>query len=226
MDDICDLLDTYNGRDKIVRLACYSLKLWGSIKKDEGLLRASSKLSATRATMRLFDDLPMLRHTLEYGLGRSEPDKTFSILGVLGNVVDQLFFPIEKICWFGECGVIKLSDKQMFAFDTINTVFWATSLYITLLRCLKQFQITSQQKECITKAMHESELRKQINSKYWLESITILKLCIDITHAVNCLPNGWLWGGKLDGVKVGAIATLSSLIGIAMHFARKKYFKS
>lgn len=124
--------------------------------------------------MRLFDDLPMLKHTLEYGLGKNviehlckycinvlstrisfqklsltftylfliqEPDRVFSFLGVLGNVVDQLFFPIEKVCWFGECGVIKLTDKQMNLFDTINTVFWATSLYITLLRYLTDIKI-------------------------------------------------------------------------------------
>lgn len=47
---------------------------------------------------------------------------------------------------------------------------------------------------------------------------------MDVVHAVNCLPEGWLWGGKIGGVKVGLIATISSLIGIGMHFA-KKYLK-
>lgn len=72
---------------------------------------------------------------------------------------------------------------------------------------------------------NQNELRNKIETKYWFEIITIMKLCIDFTHAVNCLPEGWLWGGKLDGVKVGTIATISSLIGIGMHFARKKFLK-
>lgn len=30
----------------------------------------SSKMSGTRAALRLFDDLPMLKYTLEYGFGK------------------------------------------------------------------------------------------------------------------------------------------------------------
>lgn len=90
LDEICGMLDTYKGRDKvkdfvyllkcinimifqIIRTACYSAKLISGLSNNEAFAKKmavfSSKMSTTRAALRLFDDLPMLKYTLEYGLG-------------------------------------------------------------------------------------------------------------------------------------------------------------
>lgn len=52
--------------------------------------------------------------------------------------------------------------------------------------------------------------------------ISVVRLSLDLTHAVSTLPPGWFWGGKLKTWHVGAIATLSATIGIYQYFAKKK----
>jgi peroxin-11C len=74
LDEICALLDTYKGRDKILRTLCYSTKLIGGVHSNKALaekfLLFSKHMSNTRATLRLLDDLPMLKYNLEYGFGK------------------------------------------------------------------------------------------------------------------------------------------------------------
>lgn len=60
---------------KVMKILCYSAKLASglNVEKNPGLAKRlaiiSSKISGARATLRLIDDIPMLQHTLEYGLG-------------------------------------------------------------------------------------------------------------------------------------------------------------
>lgn len=58
--------------------------------------------------------------------------------------------------------------------------------------------------------------------KQKLEMISIIRLSLDLTHAVSTLPSGWFWGGKLKTWHVGALGTLSAMIGIYQYFAKKK----
>lgn len=44
---------------------------------------------------------------------------------------------------------------------------------------------------------------------------------MDLVHAVNTLPSGFLWASKLKSWQVGLIATLSSVLGLYQVFAKK-----
>lgn len=75
---VVSYLETYRGRDKIVRLLNYGCYLIGGILKrtrgKDGDLRMgkfASELSNLRVMLRLFDDLSMLQYTLTYGNGSS-----------------------------------------------------------------------------------------------------------------------------------------------------------
>lgn len=58
-----------------MKILCYSAKLVAGLNVDRDPVLAkrfaivSSKISGARATLRLIDDIPMLQHTLNYGLG-------------------------------------------------------------------------------------------------------------------------------------------------------------
>lgn len=56
-----------------MRTLCYTCKLIGSLSSNRDarkkFLKFGTIMSKTRATLRLFDDLPMLRVNLDYGLG-------------------------------------------------------------------------------------------------------------------------------------------------------------
>lgn len=73
MDVFTELLESYSGRDSVIRAANY-LSLYLSARtrgtKSLKLKRISEQLSYCRLILRLFDDLPMLRYTVTYGLGK------------------------------------------------------------------------------------------------------------------------------------------------------------
>ncbi|KOB74736.1 Peroxisomal membrane protein 11C [Operophtera brumata] len=188
---------------QVVRLACYAFKLHGCLKGEKSWQAAGSRLSNARMMLRLFDDIPMIRHTYLYGLGRHESSKTAAFLGLLANAVDQAFLPVEKACWLHDVGILKLSPKTA---DTLE-LWWSRD-------CLQN-----------TSENGGAEARRNIDIRLGLQSVVAGKLFLDITHAVSCLPEGWLWGEKIGSTKVAAIATTSSVIGIAMYFARKRLLK-
>lgn len=55
-----------------------------------------------------------------------------------------------------------------------------------------------------------------------LELISVIRLSMDLVHAVSYLPAGYLWGGKLTTKQIGAIGTISALIGIYQIFAKRR----
>lgn len=59
----------------------------------------STKMSQTRANLRLLDDIPMIQYSLDYGWGEKEPDKLMAAIGVMTNVIDHIYYPVDKICW-------------------------------------------------------------------------------------------------------------------------------
>lgn len=73
MDVLNELFNSYSGRDGVIRTVGYlSLYLSGHTGgvKSLKLRKISEELSYCRLILRLFDDLPMLRHTVTYGLGK------------------------------------------------------------------------------------------------------------------------------------------------------------
>jgi len=153
LDEICAVLDTYKGRDKFLRTICYTSKLIGGLTSDPVLAKkwfiVSSKMSGTRAVLRLLDDLPMLKYTLEYGLGKSEPDNFIRTLNVVANGLDQLYYPIEKMSWLYEHNLINGSDGGFW--DTLSSWFWVVSIYLGLMSNLRYVSILEKHKDCIQK---------------------------------------------------------------------------
>lgn len=46
------------------------------------------------------------------------------------------------------------------------------------------------------------------------EILTSIRLTLDLVHAINTLPPGFLWSSKLKTWHVGLIGSLSSALGI------------
>lgn len=78
MEDIVNLLETYRGRDKVIRLCCYgAMLLAGKDGKNSRLLRVSAALSDCRVVLRLFDDIPMLAYSLQYANSAAKVSQDF-----------------------------------------------------------------------------------------------------------------------------------------------------
>ncbi|KAL4714680.1 hypothetical protein ACJJTC_012597 [Scirpophaga incertulas] len=225
IDDICELLNSYNGRDKVLRLACYTFKLYGCLKNRKEWQAAGSRLSTARLMLRLFDDIPMMRHIYNYGFGKHETSTIAAILGLLANIVDQMFLPVEKACWLHDVGILKLSDDMAYRLETLSTALWAASLYIALVQTGQSIKQLCWSRECLQSTESDSAVRRSIDRRVALQTATAAKLCLDLVHAVSCLPRGYLWGEAVTPTKVAAIATTSSLMGIALYFVKKRFVK-
>jgi len=221
LNEVCAVLETYKGRDKFLRTLCYSTKLIGGLTSNELFAKRwqsfSSQMSATRSVLRLLDDLPMLKYTLEYGFGKEEPDQFMASVGVVTNVIDQVYYPIEKMAWLAEHKLISVHDSK--PWDTASSVCWVISIYLTLMRSLRYINILQRHKACID--VTDSKAVAKLLATQQMEMLTCLRLSLDFIHAVNTLPSGFLWSSKLKTWQVGLIGTLSSVLGMYQLFAKR-----
>jgi hypothetical protein len=50
--------------------------------------------------------------------------------------------------------------------------------------------------------------------------LTVLRCIGDLAQAVNCLPNGFLWAGKLEKWHFGLLGTVTSIISLYQAYQR------
>ncbi|XP_068127314.1 peroxisomal membrane protein 11C isoform X2 [Hyperolius riggenbachi] len=137
---VVNVLESYRGRDRVMRTLCYSCQLLGGVvaKKHgdkqqcgKSLLIVASQLSHCRTVLRLFDDLSMLAYSLQYGLGKKEQDSLIRWISVIGNLFDQLYYPCEHVAWAADAGVI---DAKSDLWWTASTALWGLSLLVGIIR--------------------------------------------------------------------------------------------
>lgn len=88
------LLQTSNGKDKVMRTISYASALMSTLQRfpvplRKSLLILADQLSKARTINRLFDDLPMLNYSLHCG--------NESFLVWINNVLDQIYYPVEHL---------------------------------------------------------------------------------------------------------------------------------
>ncbi|XP_030322186.1 peroxisomal membrane protein 11C isoform X3 [Calypte anna] len=136
-------LESYRGRDRVVRALCYGCQLAGGALAGPqesptglpgGLLAASAQLSACRTALRLLDDFAMLSYSCGYGLGPKDEDGLVRGLSVLCNLANQLYYPCEHVAWAADVGIIRGESRKWWV---LSTVFWALSLLVGILRELQ-----------------------------------------------------------------------------------------
>ncbi|XP_032850623.2 peroxisomal membrane protein 11C-like isoform X1 [Tyto alba] len=211
------VLETYRGRDRVVRALCYGCQLAGGALAGPqaspsglpgSLLAVSAQLSACRTALRLFDDFAMLSYSCSYGLGPKDEDTLVRALSVLCNLANQLYYPCEHIAWAADAGVVRLGSRNWW---TLSTVLWAFSLLLGILRSLRilfQLRRKLRQHKCT------KESQKETKAQVKAEVLSILTDAADLSNAIHWLPPGFLWAGRFPPWLVGLLGTISSLIGI------------
>lgn len=58
-------------------------------------------------------------------------------------------------------------------------------------------------------------------ARQYYESITCIRLTLDLIHAVSTLPKGFLWSSRLNNWQVGLVASISSVLGIYQMYVPK-----
>ncbi|XP_018967640.1 peroxisomal membrane protein 11C isoform X2 [Cyprinus carpio] len=225
VESFINVLESYRGRDKVIRTLCYGSQLVGGVlagKSSQSLLGKSlllfsAQLSDCRTTLRLFDDLSMLAYSTSYGLGASEEDALVRWMSILSNVADQLYYPCEHIAWAADAELIKTKSDRWWV---LSTGLWGISLILSILRSIRSIQILKRKAQmCQRSASAESReevfsqkavLRRQIRG----EVFSILSSLADLSNAIHWMPPGFLWAGRFPPWLVGLMGTTSSLIGL------------
>ncbi|XP_034002291.1 peroxisomal membrane protein 11C [Trematomus bernacchii] len=223
VESLVRLLESYRGRDKVIRTACYGSQLVGGAlsRRAEAdnsshclgkrLLLFSAQLSHCRTVLRLFDDLSMLAYSKSYGFGGKEEDAGLRWLSVLNNVADQLYYPCEHIAWAADAELIRVKSDKWWV---LSTVLWGSSLLLGILRSLRVLMLL---KKTLNRCESDeggnsspSQLRRQMRG----EILTILSSTVDLSNAVHWMPPGFLWAGRFPPWLVGLMGTISSLVGL------------
>ncbi|XP_026076916.1 peroxisomal membrane protein 11C isoform X2 [Carassius auratus] len=225
VESFINVLESYRGRDKVIRTLCYGSQLVGGLLAGKSsqsslgkrLLLFSAQLSDCRTTLRLFDDLSMLAYSTSYGLGASEEDALVRWMSILNNVADQLYYPCEHIAWAADAELIRTKSDKWWV---LSTGLWGISLILSILRSIRSIQILKRKAQtCQRSASAESReevcsqtavLRRQIRG----EVFSILSSLADLSNAVHWMPPGFLWAGRFPPWLVGLMGTTSSLIGL------------
>ncbi|XP_053321706.1 peroxisomal membrane protein 11C [Spea bombifrons] len=216
---LINVLESYRGRDRLMRTLCYSCQLLGGLMTQKNgarpnfgksLLIVASQLSHCRTVLRLFDDLSMLAYSMKYGLGKKEKDCLIRYISVIGNIADQLYYPCEHVAWAADAGVIHAKSEKWW---TASTALWGLSLLLGILRSIRILHKLRRHKEKHTgKDLPKSqgEIKFQMRS----EVLNIISSTSDLANAIHWMPPGFLWGGCSPNWFVGLLGTISSLIGI------------
>ncbi|CAK8696055.1 peroxisomal membrane protein 11C-like [Clavelina lepadiformis] len=219
---VVTFLESYRGRDKIMRTASFAACLGSGLTSNSNkelsdkLLKVMGELSACRTILRLFDDLSMLAVTLGYGTGKKETDLIQRTLSVASNVVNQAFFPIEHIAWAAEKELISTTAAPWWL---ASLLAWIVSLTINITKCLRnmvkaqmKMMKLSSKRSNVEPFPSESikDLRKQRNK----ECLSVIESVSNLGMAVHWLPGGYLWSGKLNNTAVGTLGVIASVIGL------------
>lgn len=220
---LSDYLDTYYGRDKILKTMSYVAKLATVVapsKTVEGKIKIfSSKLSECRVILRLLDDIPTLNNAKNYGWGQQESDWFVRTIELLQIAVDIIYNPIEHFVWAGDNKIVSINSEK---WDNVTTWFWIVSLSLSLLKSLRKVGQLKTKNSQINKAMTNwMKEKEKIDSDLKRELLACLCLTLDMTYAVSYLPRGILWGGSLQTWHVGALGTVSSCISLYQALRKK-----
>ncbi|CAM4732944.1 unnamed protein product [Leuciscus chuanchicus] len=225
VESFINVLESYRGRDKMIRTLCYGSQLVGGVvagknsqsSLGKSLLLFSAQLSHCRTTLRLFDDLSMLAYSTSYGLGALEEDALVRWMSILNNIADQLYYPCEHIAWAADAELIKTKSDKWWV---LSTGLWGMSLILNILRSIRSIQILKRKvQKCQWSGSADNReealsqkaaLRRQIRG----EVFSILSSLADLSNAVHWMSPGFLWAGRFPPWLVGLMGTASSLIGL------------
>uniref|UniRef100_A0ABK0LQH2 Peroxisomal biogenesis factor 11 gamma n=1 Tax=Rattus norvegicus TaxID=10116 RepID=A0ABK0LQH2_RAT len=142
LNGLASALESYRGRDRLIRTLGYGCQLIGGVLVEQcpsrsevgrRLLVVSAQLSHCRTVLRLFDDLAMFVYTKQYGLGAEEEDVFIRWLSVLSNMADQLYYPCEHVAWAADAKVLQVDSARWW---TLSTAFWSLSLLLGAVKSL------------------------------------------------------------------------------------------
>ena len=240
METVVGLLQTQNGRSNIMSTTSYvckllSVKLEGKTGADFRVV--AKQISNAMTVGRLFDDLPMLSSTYDYGIGEHEEDNVTRLVQVMSNLVNQLFLSLEHISWARENNIITCGKSV--PWGTAVTSCWTASLFLSLFKTVRKLRKLRHKRRQLIKAQQLVNAEKcEISTPSFRDSMTdvmqqerkevlnIMKNGSSLMSAVNGMPAGFLWSGQLSVAQSATFGIMSSLVGLYQLATAKEKLKA
>uniref|UniRef100_A0A452DYI3 Peroxisomal biosis factor 11 gamma n=1 Tax=Capra hircus TaxID=9925 RepID=A0A452DYI3_CAPHI len=221
LSDLASALESYRGRDRLIRTLGYCCQLVGGVLVEQcparsevgtRLLALSSQLSHCRMVLRLFDDAAMFVYTKQYGLGAEEEDVFVRCVSILSNLADQLYYPCEHVAWAADAKILHVDSARWW---TLSTTLWGLSLLLGVARSLWMV-LKLRHSLPVLRPPHRLTRgkRRTVETQICSEVLTLLSNLADLANAVHWLPPGVLWAGRFPQWLVGLLGTLSSLLSV------------
>jgi peroxin-11C len=222
------LLDSYIGRDKILRLwqyaaiFCDGLVVWSSsnhanrskllvlISKDvdtnsssdaRGGGGVSASISSARLVFRLFNIVSALKNAstlYSQILMNLKNDPLTALVDLIDMCVSLSFSPLEQMSWSGQVNLTRIDHS---AISLWCTKLWIVSIIVNIIRELKSIS-------------KENKSNANYHSKMFLHILTLIQNSADFVNAIQFLPRGFLWSDRLNSIVVGLMGIISSAIGL------------
>ncbi|XP_076439037.1 peroxisomal membrane protein 11C-like [Babylonia areolata] len=235
--DVVKLLESYRGKDRIIRLSTYVLMFLGgrgSTPLQVKCRKVSAELGGCRVILRLFDDFSMLMLNLSKGFGLKETSSWLRPLEVASGILGQLYYPVEHLAWLRDKEVLPGKSALLWL---LGLVIWALSLLTEIIKCVVKLRVNWIQTHRLQKQKHleKSEDMEERSQQAMHIDSTLHKLCAqrhdlvlaivqsaaDLVNAVSWLPRGTLWAQRLSPAVNGVCGTLATAVMIYRNWPPK-----
>ncbi|XP_069101811.1 peroxisomal membrane protein 11C-like [Argopecten irradians] len=242
MERLVSVLESYRGKDRIIRFTGYVATFLAGTTKGKSALHfktIATELSACRTILRLFDDTSMLAHNLVYGTGSKEPVTVLRVLQLISNFVNQLYYPVEHIAWLGDKKILNIETGRIWL---LGLRIWATSLLTEIIKSVIKIRLAKIERKGLQKqefledsaernglteqSQAMSEQLKIVKAKTSEAYLILFQSLFDLINAISWMPSGLLWAGKLSPGQNGICGMISTGIMLYRSWPAKKEKKS
>jgi len=214
---VVKFLETYRGRDVIIRLSSYATCFFGGLAESRNnkslstkLLTIANEFSKCRTILRLYDDSAMMAACLRYTFAKKEgkEDPLQNLLTHIKIHAMQLFYPMEHISWAAMNDLININRGPW----AIMSLFcWIVYLLAGIIQSLAG----------IYQSRLESDITEEQRKKRRLDLVNLLEHSCNLVLAVAYLPPQmplWicqnLWAGQLSNTGIGVFGIASTLLSM------------
>ena len=207
------LFDSNVGRDKAVRTTQFSLLLFANGLRDrrraDQLAALAKQCSRTRLISRIFSQPQLLLSALRIPRElRASADPVDTACGSSTTVLYLLCGWVELLGWLTEAGLLRSRTfGQAADWFQRSLRLWIVALTINVVRNIRLILLR-------LPSPSPSKWTKQ--QRRWLHNqlISLAGISADLVGAVNSLPAGTLWGGRLSGTQSAGLFLVASLVGV------------
>uniref|UniRef100_A0A183C9I1 GPS domain-containing protein n=1 Tax=Globodera pallida TaxID=36090 RepID=A0A183C9I1_GLOPA len=214
-DSFSTVLERFDGRDKTIRSLYFTLVLIANRLRDQRkadqLMAFARQFSRTRLVCRMFSQpsllLSVLRIPRAFRLSRDGVDFT------LASSISVLYLFCgwtELIGLLTESGFVGRTTAHSLRYFGRALRLWVLALALSIIRCLRQ----------IVRRTAANGLTWRKSDREWLKTqlISLVGFSADFVAAVNSLPRGMLWAGKMLPSHCASLHLAASVVGVFKQF--------